>query len=520
VAVFPSYTAGKSWSQWVALVKVNSNFAANLDSWVRSMDVNVKEAKKKLKKASRRMRGSGGVFVVKGVNYFYVSYKENGATVREKSKFLARFCENCENTKPCSEHETEYAENKKAAAEYLKQVMDRQQGRLKGKLLGEDDDLTYEVLRNYYLLRAERIGERSVARVTSFEGTPSKHILTDEIKNDDGYLRVNGQRWLDEYFSGRTTDDIREAVFEFPEWRHKQADAKAQLASRTEYYVKKFIVRDSRAGRTTTRDIVLSEAKKAALDSQGATTNRLLGVLQGFFKWYSKRGSRDDRRPFAYFREDEALVVTPVHIETEIQKGRGTKKTSRAAGNVSQDLIRPDEYRKLLAALPERLRPVVMFLHATGFRSGEASTLPWEWLRFDKKGAYILVDAGYLKNEEPLAVSLDGELAALVPDLLSERDNSKRREFVFDAVNLDHEWNKACDAVGLGVWDSKTHKYSGIGPHSLRHTAITEMVKLGVPSQTISAMTGHKDISQVDRYNVTTREAVAAAMRKRHESGD
>jgi hypothetical protein len=142
-------------------------------------------------KSKRRPRGSGGVFEMKGVNYFYVSYLKNGKKEREKTKFRCRFCENCKNRKPCADHLADYEQNRKLAEELVSQKIAQLEGRLKGRVLGEDEEITYERLRNYFLLHAEENGRSDIARVEKFEGRASAHIMTEAIYDQQkgGYLR-------------------------------------------------------------------------------------------------------------------------------------------------------------------------------------------------------------------------------------------------------------------------------------------------------------------------------------------
>jgi integrase len=42
-------------------------------------------------------------------------------------------------------------------------------------------------------------------------------------------------------------------------------------------------------------------------------------------------------------------------------------------------------------------------------------------------------------------------------------------------------WNRACDKLGLGVFDRKTRRYSGLRPHDLRRSAVRNMIRAGVP---------------------------------------
>jgi integrase len=53
------------------------------------------------------------------------------------------------------------------------------------------------------------------------------------------------------------------------------------------------------------------------------------------------------------------------------------------AGGPRQGFINPDLFEKLLAALPEKLQPLVIFLYYTGCRLGAARQITWPMVNAD-----------------------------------------------------------------------------------------------------------------------------------------
>ena len=50
--------------------------------------------------------------------------------------------------------------------------------------------------------------------------------------------------------------------------------------------------------------------------------------------------------------------------------------------------------------------------------------------------------------------------------------------------------------------------------HTLRHTAITHLVQVGVDLPTVKRISGHKSLSMVERYSHQNGEHIRAAMEK------
>ncbi|MFI6759402.1 tyrosine-type recombinase/integrase [Micromonospora sp. NPDC050417] len=167
--------------------------------------------------------------------------------------------------------------------------------------------------------------------------------------------------------------------------------------------------------------------------------------------------------------------------------------------------LTPAEADRLIAALPEHWRPLVLFLLATGCRWSEAlgvrakhlAAVPGK-VTFVKKR--IEDEHGQFHDEDIKSrrgrrtVSLTELLnQVLVPLVMVEGD---RDRLIFRAImggDIRHKefyvvWHKATEAAGL----------AGLRVHDLRHTHVAWLIAGNVHISAISRRLGHKNISVTD----------------------
>lgn len=163
------------------------------------------------------------------------------------------------------------------------------------------------------------------------------------------------------------------------------------------------------------------------------------------------------------------------------------------------------EAGRLVAAVPEHYRPMVVFLLATGVRWGEM--LGVRLKNLDVLGCRVTIAvatqqmAGHYVDQEPKTrrsrrtLSYPKRVAEmLVPLAVGERED---RVFVgvrggmVDRKRFYPIWHRATAEAGV----------SGLRIHDLRHTHISWLISAGVPLTAVSRRAGHASISITsDRY--------------------
>jgi integrase len=87
-----------------------------------------------------------------------------------------------------------------------------------------------------------------------------------------------------------------------------------------------------------------------------------------------------------------------------------------------------DQFEKLLAVLPENLRPLITFLYYCGVRRGEALQITWP--QVDLKAALIRLEEEQTKNGEARIVPIPDVLIAMLAPVEPKEGN------VFNSTNL------------------------------------------------------------------------------------
>ena len=164
-----------------------------------------------------------------------------------------------------------------------------------------------------------------------------------------------------------------------------------------------------------TTDTSSEFAQKRLADGVGtAMVNRSLSCL---------------RRMLRIAHEDNKLQFVP--------KIRLLKEPPARKGFLEQE-----KFEELVALLPTHLRPLVTFLYYCGVRVNEARQIEWTQVDLDER--LIRLEEEQTKGEEARTVPLPSALVAML------RDIEPKKGRVFNSENLRTEWEKACDACGLG----------------------------------------------------------------------
>jgi integrase len=175
-----------------------------------------------------------------------------------------------------------------------------------------------------------------------------------------------------------------------------------------------------------------------------------------------------------------------------------------ARENSARDrVLSQEEFRKLLEACSEHLKPIVLLAYYTGMRRSEMTGLRWDQVDFRNK--VIRLEASDTKTGERREVPLnDGFLAMLasMPKIPNSPAVFHWRGEPF--WRFSTAFNAAC----------RRAKISNFRFHDLRHCAITNFRKAGVADKVIMSISGHKTAAVFRRYDSVDRDDKKAALAK------
>jgi integrase len=193
-----------------------------------------------------------------------------------------------------------------------------------------------------------------------------------------------------------------------------------------------------------------------------------------------------------------------------IRKFRRIKKLIRGSANARSRILSVKEFKALLAAAPQHLRPVLVTAYHTGMRKSEILGLTWS--KVDLKRRFIRLEATDTKDREARTIPISSELY----DVLRKVPRAVHDDHVFlfkgnPIVDLRTGLRQACDAARIPYGRSIK---GGFVFHDLRHTFNTNMRKAGVPESVIMRITGHSTRSMFDRYNTVDDGDLQAAIKQ------
>ena len=162
-----------------------------------------------------------------------------------------------------------------------------------------------------------------------------------------------------------------------------------------------------------------------------------------------------------------------------------------------------------------QIHPFIKIGLDTSMRKTEILSIRREHINLQQLVIYIpKAKAG--AREQPITVDLGEYLAAYVATLRPGEQWLFPSPAAQDGrtVNLDKPFRRCVLAAGLDV--------KQVVRHTLRHTAITHLVQAGVDLPTVKRISGHKNLSMVERYSHQNGAHIQTAMDKlaaRYKSG-
>jgi len=159
--------------------------------------------------------------------------------------------------------------------------------------------------------------------------------------------------------------------------------------------------------------------------------------------------------------------------------------------------LSPDQFRRVLAAAPDGMKPIFALLTATGMRRSELLGCKWKYVDATR----ILLPTS--KNDEPKEVHLN----VFAQKVLASIPQGEPDDVLFPGVApkaVSMAFHRVCEVL----------KISDIPLRDLRHTFGTWLRQRGVELDVIAAQLGHRDLRMTKRY-----ARIAAAQVKQAVSG-
>lgn len=147
--------------------------------------------------------------------------------------------------------------------------------------------------------------------------------------------------------------------------------------------------------------------------------------------------------------------------------------------------LSPEQFRRVLAAAPEPMKPIFALLTATGMRRSELLNCKWKYI----VGTCILLPTS--KNDEPKEVHLNGFAAKVLASIMPEQP--KPDDLLFPDVTpeaVSMAFHRVCALLNI----------SDIRLHDLRHTFATWLRQSGTELDVIASQLGHRDLRMTKRY--------------------
>ncbi|MGN6413473.1 tyrosine-type recombinase/integrase [Flexivirga sp.] len=201
------------------------------------------------------------------------------------------------------------------------------------------------------------------------------------------------------------------------------------------------------------------------------------------------------------------------HIDRNPCKGTRLPRAREAESGQAERFLTPAEYRRLIAAIPERDRPLAALLFGSGLRWGEATALTvgdvtlgaLSTVRVSKAwkstpGKAPVIGAPKSRKSRRIAL-LSDDAAELVAPLLDREPGAllftaKRGGVVWPGTWRERVWVPACIAAGLASPRVEGEKYAYDGPriHDARHSHASWLISNGATLEMVQDQLGHESI--------------------------
>ncbi len=219
-----------------------------------------------------------------------------------------------------------------------------------------------------------------------------------------------------------------------------------------------------------------------------ATVNRELSALKRSFRLGLERGIVAKIPHFPMYKED----------------------------NVRTGVLQYWELLKLRDALPDYLKPVVLFAFKSAWRKGEILALQWH--NVDIVNGSIYIEPQKTKSHQGRTYYLDKEMHQMFKELYKKaQKNDKDRPDDNVFPNKNGKGKIRDFRVAWKTALKKAELPENIIFHDLRRSAIVALVEAGNTEKVVMSISGHKTTSVFHRYFITSEKIMRGATERMRE---
>jgi integrase len=242
-------------------------------------------------------------------------------------------------------------------------------------------------------------------------------------------------------------------------------------------------------------------------------------------KKFKKENPKKERRKFIWVKEKVSRQRTIASVNRELSLLRQifvfaesedfisrnpfakAKKIISTAAEVERDRILSfEEEIFLLEACNNDIRkhliPLIITAVDTAMRKGELLKLIWQDVNFDQE--VITVRATNTKTEKMRVLGMTSRVKRELSRLWQNSPQDKKESVYGLKSNFKRSWRTVLNEAGI----------NDLHFHDLRHTAITRMVRAGIPASEVMKISGHTEMKTFQRYVNLTNESVCVSANK------
>jgi integrase len=185
--------------------------------------------------------------------------------------------------------------------------------------------------------------------------------------------------------------------------------------------------------------------------------------------------------------------------------------------NTRKGFVAPEQYRALLAELPEHLRGITCIAYHVANRKAELFRMEWADVELDGNPPVFTLWPGETKNNDGRTLPiLPGEMMDTLRRLKRERDGKWPKA---KRVFLNAEGHPLAYHMMRKAWDDACTRADvpGLLFHDLRRSAVRNLRRAGVTQKIAREFSGHKTDAVFDRYNITDFDDLKDAAARLHK---